>query len=115
MSEKAKAFFGELFEDHLFSCIGCFSCLIAVLVVLAYKVHENFIVYPMIAIGCIAVLIAFLVYGIKAVLLIPLLGLPVAVIAWLALSIMERIPMISAAVFAVIGIISFIIQKTGTD
>ena len=42
---------------------------------------------------------------------IPILGLPIAFILWIALSIMELIPMISVGVFVVLGILSLLIQK----
>jgi len=111
MREKIKDFLTDLYEDHLFTCFGCFFFLVAILLFLGFKVHENFLVYPLIAIGAVAILIALIVLGPMGLLAIPILGLPIAVILWLALSIMELIPMISVGVFVVLGILSLLIQK----
>ncbi|MBQ1509082.1 MAG: hypothetical protein IIZ47_06625 [Erysipelotrichaceae bacterium] len=109
--EKIKEFITGLYKEHLFTCIGCFFFLFALLVFLAHKVHPHFIIYPMIALGVIALLIGFICFGILAAVIIPLAYLPAAIILWFALNLMELIPMVVVGALVILGILCIIIQK----
>ena len=94
----------DYFGENLFMIAGCLFFLMAALIFLGYKVNPNFLIYPLEAIGIIALLAGLLMFGLAGLVLIPILGLPVLLGVGLVLSIVELFPMLFVVAFIILGI-----------
>ena len=110
-----KDFCEDSLEDHFTSYLGVFSLFLALIAFLGFKVNENFIIYPLTAIGIIAIIIAFLVFGFAGIIAIPVLGLPIAFGARVVLSLMELFPMVTVGAFVLIGVVLILIDIFGNE
>ena len=100
-------------NDHILLFCGLFSLFIALILFLGFYVNENFVVYPLTALGVIAVIAGFIVFGFVGIIAIPVLGFPVLIGLWLVLTVMEYFPKVTVGAFVVIGVLLVLVDLIG--
>ena len=115
MIDDIKDFLIDVVGEHILMTCGILCLVLALCVFLAVNVNENFIVYPFVALGVIAVIAAFLFMGLYAIIAVPFLAIPVLLPLWLFGNLIELFPTVTIIVLCVIGVLLILVDIFGEE